>query len=85
MTSDEKQRIDTILRREIDRATARASQGTISVTTERFAEELAREAMAEPGFREQWRAAVRDASQRMLEALHRPAARRPKKRRRRAS
>jgi hypothetical protein len=49
--------------------------------TEKFAEKLAREAMLEPGFREQWRAAVREASQRMLDVLNsRPAPRRAKPR-----
>ena len=49
------------------------------LTTEKFAEELAHGAMQEPGFREEWRAAVREASQRMLEALNsRPAPRRAK-------
>jgi hypothetical protein len=52
----------------------------VSVTTEKFAEDLAREAMNEPGFKAQWRAWVREASQRMFETLNHPP---PKRRRRR--
>lgn len=75
--ADRTDHLGSLLRRLIDEATARAWQGTISVATEKFAEELARDAMREPLFREQWRAAVREASQRMLDALnHRPATRR---------
>jgi hypothetical protein len=69
------------LRRLIGESAHRAWHGTVSLATEKFAEELAREAMNEPGFREQWRAWVREASQRMLEELHRPMPHRPKKKR----
>jgi hypothetical protein len=57
------------LERLVDEVAGRSVVGTVSVAIQTLAEDIAREAMEEPGFREAIRALVRERSRALLADL----------------
>jgi hypothetical protein len=62
----------TLLDRLITERAGQAVHASVAQSIEKWAEELAREALDEPGFRQAWRAQVREVTAALMAALQQP-------------